>query len=439
MSIRFFYNFCLNDDDPLAGDILSAVRRSYFENFERIKDRITVNSDEDAVVYDYTIEKDKPMRWTVKLGDTLLQEMTESERGRYFVCFYRDSKLYKRLTFSKLHTLLRCEYYDTTSGEVSSSLEPRKAPGGLCLLYTCAEAESAVVLYPQPWIADDRARLIAERDTDCTAYASTDEGIVRFLSESQTESFKSRAEEVERELADIAEESFVDGETPLLDRISVKDFNVKRNLAGSLDITKAQEFSFVSDIPEQEEVSPETQEGSCDIEETPASGYDEYEPPKPDKLITGDGVVYSYFGELDAQGDRSGYGRTLTEDGHTAYEGQYSHDKRNGNGSYFYKDGRLCYTGGWADNARHGVGVGVSSSDGSIHVGKWSLNKPEGNGVRLSADGDIRFVCKELDSSGTVLLTFLPDDVLLLSQYDERGCKLGERKIPLNDFLHPES
>ena len=441
MSIRFFYNFCLKDDDPLTGDILSAVRRTYFNSFGHIRDRITVNSDEDAVVYEYNIEKDKPMRWSVKRGDTLLQEMTEGDRGKYNICFYKDSKLVKRLMFSKLHTLLRCEYYDPETGEVCAALEPRKAPGGLCVLYTRAGAESPVVLYPQPWTGDERVRDMAELACDYTVASSTDEGIVRFMDDAQLESFKTFADAAAEQLENEPEESFVDGDTPLLDRINVKDFNVKRNLAGSLDITKAQEFTFVADeqnpdedIPEVEDISepdetPEIEpDENVDNDESVDSGV------KPDKLIPSDGVMYSYYGELDAQGDRSGYGRTLTEDGRTAYVGSYLRDKRHGVGSYFYKDGRLCYSGDWVDNARHGVGVGVSSADGSIHVGKWTANKPSGDGVRLSAGGDIRFVCRELKGGGTVLLNFLDDDDILLSQYDENGSKLGEKRIPLNAF-----
>ena len=139
-----------------------------------------------------------------------------------------------------------------------------------------------------------------------------------------------------------------------------------------------------------------------------------------------------YFGELDENGNRSGYGRTVTDEGRTAYEGNYRSDKRSGVGSYFYKNGSLCYSGEWAQNARHGVGVGVSSADGSIHVGRWSFNKPEGTGVRLSADGSVRFVCKELSDGTTVLINFFPDDTVTAAKYDENGRKLEERSLPLN-------
>ena len=147
-----------------------------------------------------------------------------------------------------------------------------------------------------------------------------------------------------------------------------------------------------------------------------------------------DGAMYSYYGELDSNGNRSGYGRTVTDEGRTAYEGCYLNDKRSGKGTYYYKDGSLLYTGDWAENARHGIGVGVSSRDGSIHVGKWSMNKPVGNGVRLTSDGDIRFVCKELSDGSTVLMNYMPDDTAVISKYDKNGKKLSEKTISLADI-----
>ena len=113
----------------------------------------------------------------------------------------------------------------------------------------------------------------------------------------------------------------------------------------------------------------------------------------------------------------------MTELGRTAYEGHYDNDKRSGNGSYYYKNGTLCYTGDWMENVRHGIGVGISSN-----------NKPDGNGVRLTAEGDIKFVCKELLDGTTVLMHYMPDDTVIISKYDKYGMKIGDTTISLKDL-----
>lgn len=455
--MKFFYNFCLKDDAALDGDILSGVRKGYFDDFQKIRDKITVNSDADSLVYDYAIEKGKPMSWSVRAQDkTILQDVKTAEDGRYYIHFYRGGSLYKRVLFSKLHTLLRVEYFDIPTGLKVVSLEPRKAKNGLCILYESAADDASTPLYAMSPIDDDRLRERVMRDfDDYTVVASTDDGLLLFLSSEQEQALRLLIERVKYELDEEREISYVGGDTPLFDRIKANDFNVKRNLATSLDITKATEFSYTPPEPEETTLEPApgdeedavaqaaadairlalSDEGVPEGQTESAADGDDLRAPHPDKRIMADGAQYSYYGELDANGNRSGYGRTVTEEGRTAYEGHYFNDKRSGNGAYYYKDGSLCYSGEWVENVRHGVGVGVSSHDGAIHVGRWSYNKPEGNGVRLTAEGDIRFVCKELSDGTTVLMNYLPDDTVLVAKYDEKGKKLSEKTLSLNDLF----
>ena len=491
MSIQYFYNFCLRDVDStdLSGNLLTGVRRSYFSTAAKIKDKLTRGSDAQPLFYDFSIEKGKPMKWQVKdAAGKVIQDVRLSDDGKYYIYFYEDSALFKRLLFSKHHTLLKAEYFDKKTGAVRHTLEPRKSQVGLCILYTTKSDPRPIPLFEEPEIGDGALLELMRREYDVyTAVASSDSGVVRFLSEPQMAGFREALEKCEKELADTREESFVGDDTPLLDKINAKDFNVKRNLSSSLDITRAMEFG-AHDAAEESPAEPElpavseaealaisaveeiTQAVSAASATTPAeepaaeevtvketgeadqtavaeadtqpaeqtqepeAAQEESSVPKPDKMIMADGAVYSYYGELDAQGNRSGYGRTMTELGRTAYEGRYLNDKRSGNGSYFYKNGMLCYTGDWLENVRHGVGVGVSSRDGSIHVGSWRNNKPDGSGVRLTAEGNIKFVCKELADGTTVLMNYLPDDTVLISKYDENGMKIGDTTISLKDL-----
>ena len=88
MGIQYFYNFCLAqvDDTDLNSDILSAVRKSYFSDFERIRDKITYDSEGVSLLYDYCIERGKPLQWTVKRPDgTVVQEVLPSDNGKYYL------------------------------------------------------------------------------------------------------------------------------------------------------------------------------------------------------------------------------------------------------------------------------------------------------------------------------------------------------------------
>lgn len=446
MGIQYFYNFCIKgiDDTDLESDILSAVRKSYFASFEKIRDKITYDSEGVSMLYDYCVEKDKPLRWTVKNPQGgLVQEVMPADSGRYYLCFYRGDKLFKRLLFSKYHTLLKAEYMND-EGAVGCSLEPRKVQGGLCLLYTDMRLSDPVVLSEMPDVSDVRvAQLLRDEFSDYTAIASTDAGVVWYMTDEQIDHFKSFVEEATAAFENDLEESFVGDNAPLFDKINAKDFNMKRNLSASLDISQAKRFGSTAapqETVEDDNISVEPiKEETADSLDADATGSSVTEPDpsaensglRPDKEIMADGAVYAYYGELDEKGNRSGYGRTLTDQGRTAYEGMYLNDKRSGKGAYFYRDGTLCYSGDWSENVRHGVGVGVSARDGSMHIGRWVNNKPEGNGVRMSADGEIKFVCKELGDGSTVLMNYLDDDTVLISKYDKNGSKLSEKKISL--------
>ena len=111
-----------------------------------------------------------------------------------------------------------------------------------------------------------------------------------------------------------------------------------------------------------------------------------------DLIINSGNEKYCYYGDINDDCMRDGYGRTEMSNGKTAYEGNYKNNKRNGFGSFYYKNGGLCYTGEWKDNKRNGFGVGVRSSDGSFHAGTWGNNKPEGVGARFDKYGKLSYI-----------------------------------------------
>ncbi len=110
-----------------------------------------------------------------------------------------------------------------------------------------------------------------------------------------------------------------------------------------------------------------------------------------DKVIrVSDSERYLYFGELKS-GRRCGRGRTMMENGSTAYEGGYLDDKRDGFGVYYYKTGRICYVGDWKANRRNGVGVAFQPSDRSMYVGGWDNDCPIGMGAKFDKNGNLSF------------------------------------------------
>ena len=129
-----------------------------------------------------------------------------------------------------------------------------------------------------------------------------------------------------------------------------------------------------------------------------------------DLIINSGNEKYCYYGDINDDCMRDGYGRTEMSNGKTAYEGNYKNNKRNGFGSFYYKNGGLCYTGEWKDNKRNGFGVGVRSSDGSFHAGTWSNNKPEGVGARFDKYGKLSYIANFKNGKESGLCVEYRDD-----------------------------
>lgn len=129
-----------------------------------------------------------------------------------------------------------------------------------------------------------------------------------------------------------------------------------------------------------------------------------------DLIINSGNEKYCYYGDINDDCMRDGYGRTEMSNGKTAYEGNYKNNKRNGFGSFYYKNGGLCYTGEWKDNKRNGFGVGVRSSDGSFHAGTWNNNKPEGVGARFDKYGKLSYIANFKNGKESGLCVEYRDD-----------------------------
>jgi antitoxin component YwqK of YwqJK toxin-antitoxin module len=205
------------------------------------------------------------------------------------------------------------------------------------------------------------------------------------------------------------------------------DFNLTRNLNTTFDITEVEYLTDENGKPYHTVSNSEFNEPKIEIkekenvaEEKPVEGI------SADAVFDVGGEKYSYYGFLDEENRRNGYGRTVTPGGNTAYEGFYQNDKRNGFGTFYYKNRKVNYIGNWHDNFRDGFGVGFRSSDGTSHIGKWNKNNPDGIGARFDSDGNFIFLGYyqngkkqgkgiTLDDDGSFVVSEFKDDEVITS------------------------
>ncbi len=106
-----------------------------------------------------------------------------------------------------------------------------------------------------------------------------------------------------------------------------------------------------------------------------------------DLIINSGNEKYCYYGDINDDCMRDGYGRTEMSNGKTAYEGNYKNNKRNGFGSFYYKNGGLCYTGEWKDNKFNGQGT-LIQTDGTKYKGGFVNGMEEGSGIQEDKNGN---------------------------------------------------
>ncbi|MDO4748695.1 MAG: hypothetical protein Q4A12_05935 [Eubacteriales bacterium] len=252
--INYFYNIIIKEDDcDFYSDVLTSIRKDYYLSKEKQKGKITQNSSGDTVFYEFALEKGKSLKWEVSNNDVILSESKRLDEGKYSVTYYGEGNITRILTFSKYHTLLKVEYFDLSVSSLPyCSLEPRKNNDDLCLLMTKKSSYGATILYPMPSVDDEYIQDKVDVEfVDYFAVASTNAGVVKFLSDDQLEKFNDFVDKAnELKAVETAPKSYIEeNEAYLAQKLNPKDFNVKKNLFEAIDITKAQEF--VVDIEDE--------------------------------------------------------------------------------------------------------------------------------------------------------------------------------------------
>ena len=93
-----------------------------------------------------------------------------------------------------------------------------------------------------------------------------------------------------------------------------------------------------------------------------------------------------YFGQLDKNGERGGYGKIEYSTG-DSYEGYWENGKKNGNGLYRFRAGG-SFLGSFIDDVPSGNGQRTYSS-GNFYEGEFSKGKKNGFGIMRFKNGDV--------------------------------------------------
>ncbi len=391
-------------------DFLAGVRANYFNSgHESQVNRSVQYLGEDEFSFIYSIRENSPISWKVNKNGNIHQNAEVVNSDVYRVNTYTDDgRIFKRHYFDNNHIWIKSEYLDDKSKIIEYVLYPSVIDEKDVIVKIHNTEDSIIQSYLYP-------KDIMPSDGDYSILAFTDDGFL-FFNSVPNDRFISKTVIRDDSVNNLGGFSF-----------DTVDFNLTRNLNTTFDITEVEYLTDENGKPYHTVSNSEFNEPKIEIkekenitEEKPVEGI------SADAVFDVGGEKYSYYGFLDEENRRNGYGRTVTPGGNTAYEGFYQNDKRNGFGTFYYKNRKVNYIGNWHDNFRDGFGVGFRSSDGTSHIGKWNKNNPDGIGARFDSDGNFIFLGYyqngkkqgkgiTLDDDGSFVVSEFKDDEVITS------------------------
>lgn len=394
-------------------DFFAGVRSNYFNSGCEAQDNRCVQYVNDIeYTFIYSMRKNTQLSWKVNKNRSVYQNAERVNANCYRVNTYNEAGfIFKRHYFNNEHIWLRSEYYSGKLNLPEYTLYPDTVDGKDVIVKHHNTSESSVesYLYPKTEMPEDE---------DYSVLAFTDRGFL-FFNSVPNNKFISKTVIRDESVNNLGGFDF--------DSV---DFNLNRNLNSTFDITKSEYLTSENGEPYYEITNEMFNKAKPEQESDTDDDMKIYEIENnsvhTDAVIESHGESYRYFGELDENNKRSGYGRTVTDEGTTAYEGGYFNDKRNGFGTFYFKNGRVNYIGNWRDNLRNGFGVGFRGSDGSSHIGKWYNNTPNGIGARFDKNGDFLFLGEyydgkkqgkgiTLDDDGSFVVSIFENDEVIAS------------------------
>lgn len=427
-----FYGFAYAEYNALdfATDFLAGVRSNFFNSGNKQQSNRTVQLiDTDEYSYVFNMTENSPLSWKIYKNNVLLQKAeSQGENGYVVKCYDENNNVYQKIFFNNNHIWLKTEFFSNINKENSKSMIfiPKVVENEFVIERTVNKADNATIsyLYPKYDIPEDNVYY---------ALAFTNKGFIYF-NNIPNDMLVSKIHILDNSLDNFGGFSFVEN-----------DFDPKRNFNLSFDITDAEfwnsdkiDLENKSEINIEENIIIENRDNddfkniSTVFEESENNdaiidNFDSQNDEEiniadelPTSVIESVGETYNYFGSLDQNGNRSGYGRTVTSEGRTAYDGEYSEDKRNGFGSFYYKNGKINYVGNWENNSRQGFGIGFRNSDGTAHIGKWDSNLPNGLGARFDKDGNFIFLGNYVDGKKQGLgITIDDDNNFIISKFKD--------------------
>lgn len=249
LSFNGFIPFNVNND------VLAKVRKNFFEHNRRQNDKIIQNYNTDTIKYTYNLEKSKPMKWVVQKNKQIIEKAVNASVNSYEIRTYNNSgEVIISTEYTNSHLIKKSTFAVDGSTVVVSVGNENNQP---TLYYRGNNVNTKLNLLE---IRENGEVLkeLYEKNPFITVTALTNRGIVYFGTDEEIENVNSVIEEIKEEIkiknSPIVYNTPEDRKTGF--NFKDNDFNLKRNMNETYDISKSAYFDFddesaeFDDIPE---------------------------------------------------------------------------------------------------------------------------------------------------------------------------------------------
>lgn len=180
------------NDTSADTDLLTSVRKSFFEGGTDLRNKIQKSVDGETFVCKYAMEKGKPLKWKISTTKLTLENSVKNDDGSYVVKKYDTlGNTFKECFFSPKHTLLKVNYYNIAiCNEPVCVLESRIDKDEIVFLQKVLGLKKKIVLRCFPAIDNKKvADVVYGTKFDYTFSALSNRGIVYFGTDEQIEKF----------------------------------------------------------------------------------------------------------------------------------------------------------------------------------------------------------------------------------------------------------
>ncbi len=399
-------------------DILTDARNRYFlSRGKKIKDKVSFSANGIKYSFVYQIDSKGKLKWKTTSNGIVTEEVVAESAGYIIVYKTADGFVNKKMYFNHSHLWQKTEYFEVGMSEPVISLMPWLNDNKAAIAMYDNTVSFPQILYALPFTDNknvlDKAISVCQPEVcatvnNVTYYFGDDEVEEKWNkivsptgSQSYTQSdsvteqrnyFDISALSVDTLFKNLADTSEVFGKDKITAVNSVQPQIIENTLNAESIIEDIAMEPINNSLPVLDKTVAIIQKKSFDSESNANSDK---------SVMISQREKGFYFGELDKNNNRSGYGRTQTSKGKTLYEGEYLNDMKNGFGVSYYKSGKIAYVGNHKDDHYEGFGIEFRATDGSITIADFSNNSKEFVSAKFDKNGKMIFAGNKFDNDST--------------------------------------